>query len=848
MWRATLSSLLAHKVRLALTTLAIVFGVAFIAGTLIYTDTTRSTFDSVFGQITGSVDFSVRGISQLDGAEGGDQFEIERPPVPPQVADRVAAVDGVAGVERNVEGVIGLLDADGQPLGSGQGSPALGFNAPTVDDLSPTELRAGRYPSASDEVALDAATAADNGFGVGDTVRIAIDGPIQEYQVVGTFGFGDGVDSMAGASVTLFDPDTAFELLAVDGGYASVDVLAADDARLDGLQDAVAAAAGSDYEVVTSDELAGEAQQAIDTVLGFLGNALLVFAGVSLLVGAFLINNTFAIIVAQRSRELALLRAVGASRAQVLGSVLLEALVVGTVASAVGVGVGVLVAVALQRLLVAFGIDIPAGDLVFAGRTVVVGMAVGVVITLASALLPAIRALKVPPVAAMQTIAVGDQQGGGRVRTALGVLLAASGLGMLGAGLFGEAPFAVVIGGALALLLGAALLARYVTRPLLRVVGWPLSHLGIRGALAQENAIRSPQRTASTASALMIGLGLVTFALIFGASLRESATATVDEQFVSDLQVRTTNFESFPAEVDDEVSALPEVATSADMRNGQIGVRGRIGLAAAIEPDELDDAFRLDTLDGSLDDFARGGLVLSDDAAERLDVGAGDNLPVTFATGGEQDLPVRAVIDGGGLDVDYLIDEETMLANGPDDGVFSLYVTVADGVDVEQARTAIEGVTGDYAALTVQDSTEYKEEIAGQVDQILGLISALLGLSVLIGLFGITNTMSLSVLERVRELGLLRAVGATRRQVRSIVRWESVLIAVLGAVFGTAVGAVFGWMSVQALAEQGVSTFAFPVGQVVLAVLAAAVAGTLAAVLPARRAARVDVLRALAAT
>ena len=284
------------------------------------------------------------------------------------------------------------------------------------------------------------------------------------------------------------------------------------------------------------------------------------------------------------------------------------------------------------------------------------------------------------------------------------------------------------------------------------------------------------------------------------------------------------------------------------MRNGQIGVRGRVGVAAAIEPDELAAAFRLDTLDGSLDDFAQGGLVLSDDAAARLDVGAGDTPPVTFATGGERDLPIRAVIDGGGLDVDYLIDEETMLANGPDDGVFSLYVTVADGVDIAQARTAIQGVTGDYAALAVQDSTEYKEEIAGQVDQVLGLISALLGLSVLIALFGITNTLSLSVLERVRELGLLRAVGATRRQVRSIVRWESVLIAVLGAVFGITVGAVFGWMSVRALAEQGVSTFAFPVGQIALAVLAAAVAGALAAVLPARRAARVDVLRALAST
>jgi putative ABC transport system permease protein len=373
---------------------------------------------------------------------------------------------------------------------------------------------------------------------------------------------------------------------------------------------------------------------------------------------------------------------------------------------------------------------------------------------------------------------------------------------MLGAGLFGGAPFAVVVGGALALLLGAALLARFVTRPLLRVVGWPLGRLGVRGTLARENAIRSPQRTASTASALMIGLGLVTFALIFGASLRESATAMIDEQFVSDLQVRTTNFETFPAEVDDRVGALPEVARTADMRSGQVGVRGRVGLAAGIEPDELDAAFRLDTLDGSLDDFAEGGLVISGDAAERLDVGAGDTLPVTFATGGEQDLPIRAVIDAGGLDVDYLIDEQTMLANGPDDGVMTLYVTVADGVGSAQARTAIEGVTDDYAALTVQDSTEYADEIGGQVDQILGLISALLGLSV--------------------------------------------LIALLGAVFGTAVGVVFGWMSVQALAGQGVSTFAFPVGQVALAVLAAAVAGTLAAVLPARRAARVDVLRALA--
>lgn len=847
MWRATLSSLLAHKLRLALTTLAIVLGVAFVSGTLIYTDTVRSSFDSVFGQLTDSVDLSVRGVSQLGDAEGGDQFEAERPAVPIAVADRVADVDGVAGVERNVEGIAQLVDRDGQPIGAGQGPPALGFNAPVVEELAPTELRDGRYPAAADEVAIDPTTAAGNDLAVGDAVTIAANGPLESYEIVGIFGFSGGVDNLGLASATLFEPDRAFELFSVDGGYASVDVLAADDAGLEELQDRIATAAGEDYEVVTSDQLAAELQGATDTIVGFLSTALLVFAGVSLLVGAFLINNTFAIIVAQRTRELALLRAVGASRRQVLGSVMLEATVVGVLASAIGVGLGVLVATALQSLLSAFGIDVPSTELVFAARTALVGMAVGVGITLLSAILPATKALRVPPVAAMQAVATTDSRNGGRIRTGFGVLMALAGLTLLGFGLFREAGFQVIIGGAVCLLLGAALLARYVTRPLLRVIGWPVNRLGVRGTLAQENSIRNPQRTASTASALMVGLGLVTFALIFGASLRQSTTATIDEQFVSDFQIRPSNFVNFPSDVEQQVADLPGVATTADLRFEQIGVEGRVGGVASIEPDEVDSAWSLETIEGSLDDFADGGLLISDDAAERLGVGAGDRLPVTFAEGGEQQLPIRAVIDGSGLDFDYVVDEDTLLANASEDGLFTLYLTVADGADLEQVRTAIEGVTADYPTLQVQDSEQFKEEIAGQVDQILGLMTALLGLSILIALFGIANTLSLSVFERIRELGLLRAVGATRRQVRSIIRWESVMIAVLGAVFGIVIGTVFGWMTVQALADQGFSTFAFPTGQVLVAVLAAALAGMLAAVLPARRAARVDVLRALAA-
>lgn len=850
MWRATLSSLAAHKVRLALTTLAIVLGVSFVSGTLIYTDTVRSSFDAVFGQVTSKVDLNVRGLSELDdtGVGGADAgFGGVARQVSPATADRIADVDGVAAIERNVEGIAQLLDDRGQPIGSGQGPPALGFNAPTVQALDPTELRDGRYPTASDEVALDAATARTNGFEVGETIQIAAGGPVDGYRLVGTFGFGDDVDSMAGASVTLFEPEAALELFSLDGGYANVDVLAAEDADVADLRHRIAAVAGDGYEVVTGDELAADTQQTLDSILGIFNTALLVFAGVSLLVGAFIINNTFAIIVAQRSRELALLRAVGASRAQVLGSVLLEAFVVGLTASVVGVGLGAGVAMALRSLLSAFGIELPDTELVFAVRTGLVGVALGVVVTFLSALLPATKALRVPPVAAMQAVAAPLRRGRGLVRTGLGLVVLATGVALLGLGLFGEASFPIVISGAVALLLGAALLARFVTRPLLAIIGWPVGRLGVRGTLARENAVRNPGRTASTASALMIGLGLVTFALIFGASIRESTTRTIDEQFVSDLQIRSGNFQPMDADVDERIAALPEVATVADMRLGQVAVDGNAVGIAAVEPSELGSAWSFEVTDGDLEDFERsGGLLVSADAAEELGVRAGDPLEVGFAQGGEEALPVRALIDGETSN--YFIDERTYLSNAPDEGPFTLYVSLADGVSVDQARAAIENATTEYPTLNVQDGEDLRAEIAGQVDQILGLMSALLGLSILIALFGITNTLSLSVFERVRELGLLRAVGATRGQVRSMVRWESVLIAVLGAAFGIVVGTVFGWMTVRALAEQGFSAFAFPTVQVVLAVVVAALAGMLAAVLPARRAARVDILRALAST
>ncbi|HSK95320.1 MAG TPA: FtsX-like permease family protein, partial [Euzebyales bacterium] len=511
-----------------------------------------------------------------------------------------------------------------------------------------------------------------------------------------------------------------------------------------------------------------------------------------------------------------------------------------------GVLLGVGVAVGLQRLLTAFAIELPDADLVLSARTAVVGLGVGVGVTVLSALAPAVKALRVPPVAAIAPVPVSTTPRGRRVRTVVGLLLAAAGVAALGFGLFVDAGMPTVIGGALALLLGAALLARYAVRPLLAVLGWPVTRLGIRGSLAQENVVRNPQRTASTASALMIGLGLVTFALIFGASLRESFESTVERQFASDLQIRSENFEPLPSRVQDGIERLPQVASVADMRLGQVGVDGRVVAAAAVEPDKLGTAWNLEVVDGALDRFADGGVVVADDAAAQIGVSAGDTLDVTFPQTGVQPLTVQAIVDNE--TASYYIDEATFLDNASDEGPLTLYVTLLDGVTVAEARPAIEAVTGDYTAVGVQDAEDMRQEISDQVNQALGLMSALLGLSILIAVFGIANTLSLSVFERVREFGLLRAVGATRAQIRSVVRWESVLIAVLGALFGIGVGTIFGWMSVRALAEDGFTVFAFPTTQVLLGVLAAAVAGMLSAVLPARRAAQVDMLRAVAST
>ena len=841
MWHTTWKSLLAHKMRLSLTALAVVLGVAFVTGTLVLTDTLKGTFDNLFTEAYDGVDVAVRGDQQFTSQVAGEQ----RQPVPPAVLDEVATVDGVAAVEGEVQGVAQLIDDDGNVLGSSQ-APTLGGQAPEYEELYAVDLRKGRYPTTSGEVAIDAGTAESGGLSVGDTVNVMTGGPVTEQTVVGIVGYGE-LDNLAGATMTLFDRDTAFELYSQDGGYTILNIMAADGVGRDELRDRVEAAVGDEWEILTGAELSQSASDDLAEGLEFFNTALLVFAGISLFVGAFIIFNTFSIIVAQRVRELALLRAVGASRRQILRSVLAEAAATGLFGSFVGIGAGLGVASALRALLGAFDMSLPKGALVFEPRTAVVGLLVGVVVTTFAAAGPAFKAVRVPPVAALQAVAAPPVRRFGRVRDGLGVAAAGVGVVLLALGLFGDAGIPVVGAGAALVMIGMAMLASLVTRPIVAALAYPVSRsLGIRGELARENALRNPKRTAATASALMIGLGLVSFVMIFGASITASTAAAINESFKAEFTVRsaTQGPGGFSTDAVDGVAAADGVAAVMPMTYTEFRYEDKVLFGVGVDPATFYDTMTFDEVAGRMGDLASGGLAVKESVADDEGWEVGDVVDLEFAATGVQPITIRAIFDAD-VDTGWVFDNNTVEANNRDAKLQQMFVALDEGTTVAEARPGIEAALEPFPTVQVLDQVELQDSVEAQVDQLLGLMSALLMLSVIIALFGIVNTLGLSVFERIRELGLLRAVGASRRQVRAMIRWEAVLIAGLGAALGLGIGVLFGWMLTRALADEGISTFTLPTVQLVGAVIGAGLAGVIAAILPARRAARVDVLRAL---
>jgi putative ABC transport system permease protein len=841
MLHATLRSLLARKLRLLLSGVAVVLGVAFVSGTFVLTDSMGRVFDQLFATVSQGTAVNVRGVSGLGTNDTSDASASE--PVPQSVLDAVRKVDGVKEAVGQVSGYAQPVDKKGKAVTTG-GAPTLGVEysvSPTQRSLT---LKQGSAPSGPDQVVIDAGTARKAGFHVGDQVTILLKGPARQFTVVGIVGFGT-TDNLAGATIAAFDVATAQKYVGTLGTYTDLAIASTDGVSQRELAHRVSAVLPTGFEAVTQQQSVDEASKGIKKGLGFFSTALLVFAVISLFVGGFLIFNTFSMLVAQRTRELALMRALGASRRQVTVSVLVEAVVVGLFSSVLGFVLGIGVAKGLTAALGAVGIDLPAGDTVIATRTVVASLVVGIGVTCAAALLPARKAARVAPVEALRESGPAEDRSLRR-RGLVGGGLGAAGVALLATGL-SQGQLNLVGLGAAGSFLGVATLSPFIARPITSALGLPFAKLGVPGKLGRDNAVRSPRRTSATAAALMVGLALVAAVSVLGSSLKSSTVKIVDSSLGADYILRTESFSPFSGEVAKALRGKPGIASVAAFRFIQAKVgSGNVPLQG-VEPDALAAVLKLTPLSGSFDGLETG-LAISKKAAADHGWKVGDTVPVTWQRTGVKPLKVAVVYDINQFAGDYLVSGTTFDANTSSQLLEVVGIkTTADSKPAD-TRALVDAAVKAYPNIQVQDQAQFVKSQGDQIDKLLNVITGLLVLSVLIAVLGIINTLALSVIERTRELGLLRAVGLQRRQLRRMIRVESVVIAVYGAILGLAVGVAFGWALVRALQDQGVTEFTVPLGRMVQVLVVAALAGVLAAALPARRAARLDVLEAVAST
>lgn len=845
MWKVTVNGLMSHKLRLALTALAIVLGVAFVAGTYVFTDTLNATFSTLFNQATKGIDVAVRTQASYTTSQGATV----RAPMPAALRDQVARVDGVQVADGSVANYAQFVGKNGKPVTTG-GAPTIGMSVSEYPQLREAgTLRAGQLPSGASQVAVDARTASDQGFRVGDRVQILFQGAPGTFTVSGILGFGEA-DNLAGATIAFFDLPTAQRLMDRVGVYDEIDVVAAPGVSATALRDRIQAQIGPTYEVLTGQQLAEDAVKTIGAFTKFINYALLAFAAVSLFVGSFIIVNTFAIILAQRTREIALLRCLGASRAQVLRSVLGESLIVALIASAVGFGLGVLFAVILKAVFTAIGFSMPTTGLQIQARTMLVALLVGVAVTIGASLIPALKATRVAPVEALRDDTATESAHATGWRVAIGALLVAAGIGLLMTGLFTSVGSRLtdVSTGTVLVFLGAGTLSPLIARPLARALGWPLARwAGQPGRLARQNAGRNPRRTASTAAALMIGLGLVGFVTIFASSVKVSVSSVLDRSVNADYVLTGAGSSSpgFSPQVVARLSQQPEIDSATGLRAGVFKLDGATQQLYAIDPVAFTRTVRTDALSGRLSDLVGGGVAVREDVATAHHWSVGDSVAMQFPVGGTQSERIKAIYADNHLNGPYLLPLSEFQRHYPDQFDLLALVKAKPSVTAAQSRAAVERVTNDFPSVQVRDQAEYRQQQADQVNQLLTLFYALLVLAVVIAFLGIVNTLALSVLERVREIGLLRALGMTRRQLRAMIRWEAVIIALLGAVLGLVIGIFFGWVLVRALQNQGVTDFSLPMATLLAFVGLAALAAVFAAILPGRRAARTDILTAI---
>jgi putative ABC transport system permease protein len=850
MGRITLTGLRAHKIRYALTTVAILLGVAFMAGTFVLTDTIGRTFDGLFTDIYGSTSAVVRGAQAY---EPQLNFGSQRPTINAGLEYVARAVPGVTEVRVGLGGYAQLVDRDGNPIGNpATGAPTLGQAWSDATATNPYEIvEGGRPPESPDEVLIDKHSADVGHFSVGDQVTVLTKRQPGVYRIVGLVRWG-GADSPLGASITVFTRATAEQVLTEPGKVDEIAVAAEPGISQEEMVARLRAAMPDPtLDIVTGEEITREGQTSVREALSFFNTFLLVFALIALFVGSFLIFNTFSIVVAQRLRELALLRAVGASRLQLAGSVLTEALVIGFIASAAGVGVGIGLAYALRAMLGALGVVIPSSGLVVTAPRVLVCLAAGTIITLLASVAPARRAATIPPVAALHE-AVGGSDARLLRRTVAGAVVLTAGAIVLAVGLFADVRNRVELVGAgsAALFVGLAMLGPLVARPAARTLGAPVAARGAAGELARNNAIRNPRRTAATAAALMVGVAVVCLMTVVAASMKASVNSVVDASMRADFVVSSGGqpgglFGLSPS-LQRDLAKLPEVASSTGVRAGAAEVDGTGTVLLAADPRRVDDLFDIGLVEGDLAEMTDEGVAISSEAAKSRALSLGQHVDVTFPATGVQTFTVQAIYKARELAGDYVLPLSVAVRNFPTQLDFQVYVRLADGVTLDEGRAALAPIVAGYPTASLLDRAEYKEAQVGQIDQLLNLVYGLLGLALLIALIGIANTLGLAIHERTRELGLLRAVGMTRGQLRSAVRYESLIVAVLGAVEGLLAGLLLGWALVRALRGQGITEFAVPAWPLLLVAVLAGFAGVVAAIAPSRRAARLDILQAIA--
>jgi putative ABC transport system permease protein len=839
-WR----NLVARKLRLFFSAFAIILGVSFVSGALVFTNAIGGVFDSIIDGGTADAEVSFEGASSWEAQADLRTFG-------PEVVERVEELPEVgASYPQVFSQTVFVIGDDGKVVG-GNGPPGLAFNHTEVESMGGDtvfQLDEGRFPTGPGEIALDTNAAEKGGLAVGDEVDMVLPGsqPSATATLVGRFTFNGG--GAAGATITLFELEEAQRLL-LEGrdAYNYMQLTAAEGVSQGRLAGAVQAVLPEGMVAQTGDAVAADAKEAIDEVLGFITTFLLVFAAVALVVGIFLIINTFSILVAQRSRELALLRAMGASQRQVNRSVIAEAVGVGLVGATVGLGGGWLLAQGLAALFARFGAEFGGASFVLTWPAVIASYAVGVVVTAFAAFLPARRAGRIPPVAALRDDVAMPESAIHR-RVVVGVLLIAAGVASMAVGLLDVAgdPLWEIGLGILAVVVGTALISPVLATPVLAAFAWLYRPFGTVGRLATENSRRNPRRTAATASALMIGLALMTMMSIFGASASASTDAAIQQSYRSELVVSNAIGQPFSTAVADQTREVDGVAAVAALRYANPKIDGRGAWIGAVDPREFDQVVDATFRAGTMLDLGPGKVLVAESLASSRGLTVGDEVEAEFQ-GGTVRLEVAGVYSfDAGMPTEWLVTHDTLRRGGlaPLDNM--VFIRKEPGASTAEITAAVDRITKDLPTVKLQTMQGFADQQRQQTDQFLTLINILLALSVLIAVLGVVNTLALSVIERTHEVGLLRAVGMSRRQLRTMIRLESVLITVFGALLGMLLGSAFGAGLVTALADQGLTELAFPVESMLGFTVAAVVIGVLAAVLPARRAARLDVLRAVA--